>query len=89
MASPISVRNDTGRDTILPPPPPDQSRGFLSDIVLNTIEPGVNASVLIFLNVVFVLLLATLVGVSIVTGFSIHILIFGVLAVGLMVGFNM
>lgn len=81
------VRVASERDNISPPQP-EQSRGFVSEVILNAIEPGVNASVLIFLNLVFVLLLATLVGLFFFTGFSIHILILGVLAVGLMVGFN-
>ena len=63
-------------------------RGFVQDIVLNIFEPGVNQSVLIFLNLTFLLLLLTLVGLTVLVGFNLHILFLIVLAVGLMVGFN-
>ncbi len=66
----------------------DQSRGFISDIILNAVEPGVNYSVLLFLNIVFILLLLIPVMMSVLTGFNIHLLIFGVLTVMLMIGFN-
>lgn len=64
-------------------------RGFLLDVVLNAIEPGVNNSVLIFLNGVFVLLLVTLAIVAVFTGINLHIIFLGVLALGLMIGFNL
>ena len=51
-------------------------------------EPGVNGSVLIFLNLAFVLLLLTLVGVTALVGLDLHILLLIVLAIGLMAGFN-
>lgn len=81
-------QNTASKNANILQPQSEQSRGFVSDIVLNALEPGVNASVLVFLNVIFVLLLATLVGLSFATGFNVHILLFGVLTVGLMVGFN-
>lgn len=70
------------------PPPHQQDRGFVQDIVLNIFEPGVNQSVLIFLNLAFILLLLTLVGLTLLVGFDLHILFFIVLAIGLMAGFN-
>ena len=66
-----------------------QSCGFVSDIILNAVEPGINYSVLLFLNVVFILLLVTLVTLMILVGLNIHLLVFSVLTVGLMIGFNM
>ena len=66
-----------------------ESRGFFSDLVLNAFEPGVNSSVLVFLNVVFFLLLATLVAVTFVTGINVHIIFLGIIALGLMIGFNL
>ena len=65
-----------------------ESRGFLSDLVLNAFEPGVNSAVLIFLNLIFFFLLATLVAVTFVTGINIHVIFLGILALGLMIGFN-
>ena len=65
------------------------SQGFLADIVLNTVEPGTNQAVLIFLNIVFVLLLVTLAGVTVVTGINIHVIFLAIIALGLMVGFNL
>ena len=67
----------------------ESRRGFVLDVVLNSIEPGVNSSVLLFLNGVFVLLLATLAVVAVFTGFNVHIIFLGVLALGLMIAFNM
>lgn len=66
-----------------------QSCGFVSDIILNAVEPGVNYSVLLFLNIVFILLLVTLVVLTLVTNFNIHLIIFSILTVGLMIGLNM
>lgn len=66
-----------------------QSCGFVSDIILNAVEPGVNNSVLIFLNIVFTLLLLTLVALILLTGFNIHLVLFSILTVGLMIGLNM
>ena len=60
----------------------------MEDIILNVFEPGVNGSVLIFLNLAFVLLLLTLVGVTALVGLDLHILLLIVLAIGLMAGFN-
>lgn len=67
---------------------PPSGRGFVQDIVLNIFEPGVNQSVLIFLNLTFLLLILTLIGITVLVGFDLHILFLMVLAVGLMVGFN-
>ena len=47
-----------------------------------------NQSVLIFINLAFVLLLLTLVGLTLLVGLDLHILLLIVLAVGLMIGFN-
>ena len=72
-----------------PTPPSSQpDRGFIQDIVLNIFEPGVNRSVLIFLNLSFVLLLLTLIGLTVLVGVDLHILFLIVLALGLMAGFN-
>jgi hypothetical protein len=65
-----------------------EPRGFATDLLLNAIEPGVNNSVLIFLNLVFFLLLVTLVAVTFITGINLHVIFLGILALGLMIGFN-
>ena len=65
-----------------------ESRGFIADLLLNAFEPGVNSSVLIFLNLVFFLLLVTLVAVMFITGINLHIIFLGILALGLMIGLN-
>ena len=65
------------------------SRGFILDVVLNAFEPGVNNSVLLFMNIVFVLLLCSLVAITFIIGFNIHLLILGILAFGLMLAFNL
>ena len=65
----------------------EKSRGFITDVVLNAVEPGVNISVLIFINAAFVLLLVT-VAVVLLLDFSVLLLSMGVLAAGLMVGVN-
>lgn len=67
----------------------EDKRGFLADLVLNAIEPGVNRSVLVFVNVVFGLLLATLVTMMVLfMGLNVHVIIMCLLATGLLVGFN-
>ncbi len=63
-------------------------RGFVQDVLLNAFEPGVNSSILLFLNGVFVLLLCTLAVVAVFVGLNIHILFLGLLTVGLMASFN-
>lgn len=65
-----------------------ESRGFVADLLLNAFEPGVNSSVLIFLNLVFFLLLVTLVAVTFITGINLHVIFLGILALGVMIGFN-
>lgn len=67
----------------------EEPRGFVSDIILNAIEPGVNKSVLLFLNIIFVLLLITLIAQSFLIGFNVHLIIMSILTVGLMIGVNM
>ncbi len=63
--------------------------GFVSDIILNAVEPGVNYSVLLFLNIVFVLLFSTLVIFIFVTDFNLHLIFLSILTLGLMIGINM
>lgn len=75
-------------NTSSPPAPQPEGRGFVQDIVLNIFEPGVNQSVLIFLNLSFVLLILTLIVLTVLVGFDLHVLFMTVLAVGLMAGFN-
>ena len=65
-----------------------EPRSFVLDVLLNAVEPGVNTSVLLFLNGIFVLLLCTLAVVAIFVGLNVHIVVLGVLALGLMLGFN-
>ena len=65
-----------------------EPRGFVTDLLLNAFEPGVNNSVLIFLNLIFFLLLVTLVAVTFITGINLHVIFLGILALGLMIGFN-
>ena len=64
------------------------SRGFFQDVVLNAIEPGINNSVLLFLNIVFILLLLTLFLISLIVGLNIHLVFLAILSLGLMVAFN-
>ena len=73
-----------------PTGPPDKtpSRGFIQDVMLNAIEPGINNSVLLFLNIVFVLLLLTLFLISLIVGLNIHLLFLAILSLGFMVAFN-
>lgn len=66
-----------------------QSCGFVSDIILNAVEPGVNYSVIAFINIVFGLLLLTSIVLTILTGFNLHLIFFTILTVGLMVALNM
>lgn len=68
--------------------PNPEGRSFIQDVVLNAVEPGVNHSVLVFLNTIFVLLLCTLVAVTVLTGLNIHIILLGVLTLGLLLGLN-
>lgn len=84
----MDASSSTSTVTTPSPPAPQSERGFVQDIVLNIFEPGVNQSVLIFLNLIFLLLLLTLIGVTVLVGFDLHILFLMVLAVGLMAGFN-
>ncbi len=67
---------------------PQEQRGFVLDVMLNAVEPGVNSSVLLFLNGVFVLLLCTLAVVAVFIGLNIHIVFLGILSLVVMVGFN-
>jgi hypothetical protein len=66
-----------------------QSSGFVSDVILNAVEPGVNYSVVIFINIVFGLLLVTSVVLTIVTEFNTHLIFFTILTAGLMIALNM
>ena len=88
--SPPSATSQTPEDAPLAPTASgsQSGRGFVQDIILNIFEPGVNRSVLIFLNLAFGLLLLTLVGLTLLVGLDLHILLLTVLAVGLMIGFN-
>ena len=63
--------------------------GFIADIIMNAVEPGVNSSVLLFLNIVFVLLFCTLVLFTVLTGFNIHLIFLSILSLGLMIAMNM
>ena len=81
--------NQKANDDSHSPNSAENSRGFVSDIILNAFEPGVNYSILVCLNVVFVFLLLTLVALCFITDFNIHLIIFIVLTVGLMIGLNM
>lgn len=67
----------------------ERSSGFVSDIILNAVEPGVNHSVIIFVNIVFGLLIVTALTLTIITGFNIHLMIFSILSAGLMIALNM
>lgn len=65
-----------------------EQRGFVVDVILSAFEPGVNSSALLCLNGTFVLLLCTLAVVTVFVGLNMHIIFLGLLALGLMVGFN-
>ena len=67
---------------------PVKSRGFLLDVALNAVEPGFNKSVLLVLNIAFILLLLTLLAVTFLTGLNVHVIFLGVLALGLQIAFN-
>lgn len=67
----------------------DAKRGFVADVVLNAVEPGVNQSVLICFNLVCVVLLATLVTIMVfLVGLNVHVIIMSTLACGVLVGVN-
>ena len=71
------------------PSRPGQARGFITDVVLSAIEPGVNNSVLVLINAIFVLLVVTLTLILVLlTGFNIHVIIMCLLAVGVLIGVN-
>lgn len=67
-----------------------QGNGFsMTDVVLNAVEPGVNPSVLMFINVVFLLLLLTLILIiAFSTGYKTYMVLLVILAFGLFIGFN-
>ena len=66
-----------------------QARGFVTDVVLSAVEPGVNNSVLVLINAVFVLLVVTLTLILVfLTGFNIHVIIMCLLSVGVLIGVN-
>ena len=66
-----------------------QPRGFITDVVLSAVEPGVNNSVLVLINAVFVLLLVTLTLILVLlTGFNVHVIIMCLLSVGVLIGVN-
>ena len=68
--------------------PPANARGFFEDVVLNTVEPGFNTSVLLVLNGALVLLLCTLLAVTLLTGLNVHMVVLGVLTLGFLIAFN-
>ena len=63
--------------------------GFIADVVMSAVEPGVNSSVLLFMNIVFVLLFCFLVLFTVLTGFNIHLIFLSILSLGLMIAINM
>ena len=66
-----------------------QRRFTFSDVVMNAVEPGVNQSILLFINVVFLLLLLTLVLIiQFSTGYKTYMVILVFLAFGLLLAFN-
>ena len=67
-----------------------KSRRFtLSDVILNAFQPGVNHSVLMFINIVFLLLLLTLILIiAFLTGYKLYMVILLMIAFGLFIGFN-
>ncbi len=67
----------------------NQSCGFVTEVFQNAIQPGVNYSVLLFINIVFGLLLLTTVTLTVITDFNIHLIFFTILTAGLMVALNM
>ena len=59
-----------------------------SDVVRNAVEPGVNHSVMMFVNIVFLLLILTII---IMIGFSngkLYMIVLLMLAFGLFIAFN-
>ena len=68
--------------------PEREPRGFFQDVVLNAVEPGFNTSVLLVLYGSFVLLLCTLLAVTLLTGLNVHVIVLGVLTLGLLIAFN-
>ena len=79
---------EKSQETPTGPPVKPPSRGFIQDVVLNAVEPGINSSVLLFLNGVFVLLLLTLFLIALIVGLNIHLLFLAILSLGLMLAFN-
>ena len=65
------------------------ARGFIADVVLSAVEPGVNGSVLVLVNAVFVLLLVTLTLILVfLTGFNVHVIVMCLLSLGVLIGVN-
>lgn len=68
---------------------PVTRRFTFSDIAANAFEPGVNKSVLLFINVVFLLLLLTIVLIiQFSTGYKLYMILLITLAFALFIGFN-
>ena len=63
-------------------------RGFVESVVYSALEPGINSSLHVFLNVVLVLLVVLWIGLLFIVGFSIHLIILAAITLGLLAVFN-
>jgi hypothetical protein len=67
----------------------EQRRFSVSDVVLSAIKPGINHSLLQFINGVFLVLILTIVLIiCFLTGYKLYMIILLVLAFGLFIGLN-
>ena len=66
-----------------------EKRFSFADVIFNAVEPGVNRSVLLFVNAVFLILLLIIVLIiQFSTGYKLYMIILITLAFGLFIAFN-
>ena len=66
-----------------------EKRFSVSQVILNAVQPGVNHSVLLFVNAIFLLLLLTIVLViAFSTGLKLYMVLMIIIAFALFIGFN-
>ncbi|KAL5473329.1 hypothetical protein EMCRGX_G027799 [Ephydatia muelleri] len=63
-------------------------RGFVESIVYSALEPGVNSSLHVFVNVILVILVGLWIALLFIVGFSIHLIILAAITLGFLAVFN-
>lgn len=69
-------------------PSNNNQSGFLGPIVDSVFQPGVNAQVVIFLNIVFIALLILFIALAVLWELNIHVIILGSLTFFLIIAIN-